>query len=76
MLRMDSDFFFFFFCSLQFFVRASSGSNSSDGAEKGKMIRRKEKDGWNIDFSGEKPFTPILDTINYPLHMKNLGTHV
>lgn len=67
---------FFFFFSLQFFVRASSGSNSSDRAEKGKVIIRKGKDGGKIDFSGEKPFTPLLDTINYPLHMKNLTTHV
>jgi 1-deoxy-D-xylulose-5-phosphate synthase len=27
----------------------------------------------NLNFSGEKPFTPILDTINYPIHMKNLS---
>ncbi|GLT80405.1 hypothetical protein SLA2020_518460 [Shorea laevis] len=26
-----------------------------------------------LNFSGEKPFTPILDTINYPIHMKNLS---
>lgn len=37
---------------------------------------RKEKDGWKIDFSGEKPPTPLLDTINYPVHMKNLSTEV
>lgn len=28
---------------------------------------------WKIDFSGEKPPTPLLDTVNYPLHMKNLS---
>ncbi|KAL3819530.1 hypothetical protein ACJIZ3_005435 [Penstemon smallii] len=27
----------------------------------------------NLNFSGEKPSTPILDTINYPIHMKNLS---
>ncbi|KAK9275399.1 hypothetical protein L1049_022663 [Liquidambar formosana] len=27
----------------------------------------------SIKFSGEKPSTPILDTINYPIHMKNLS---
>nr|AZG04492.1 1-deoxy-D-xylulose-5-phosphate synthase 10 [Centranthera grandiflora] len=27
----------------------------------------------SVDFSGEKPSTPILDTINYPIHMKNLS---
>ncbi|CAI0402915.1 unnamed protein product [Linum tenue] len=26
-----------------------------------------------LDFSGKKPATPILDTINYPNHMKNLS---
>ncbi|MFQ6636750.1 hypothetical protein Gotur_013431 [Gossypium turneri] len=39
-----------------------------------KMRKRKENDGWKIDFSGKKPATPLLDTINYPLHMKNLST--
>lgn len=29
-----------------------------------------------IDFSGEKPATPLLDTINYPVHLKNLSTQV
>ncbi|KAL0350196.1 UNVERIFIED_CONTAM: putative 1-deoxy-D-xylulose-5-phosphate synthase 2, chloroplastic [Sesamum radiatum] len=55
----------------QFCVKACAGT--SDG-EEGKMVIRKEKDGWKIDFSGEKPHTPLLDTINYPLHMKNLST--
>nr|QEV81813.1 1-deoxy-D-xylulose-5-phosphate synthase decarboxylase [Prunella vulgaris] len=26
-----------------------------------------------LNFTGEKPPTPILDTINYPIHMKNLS---
>ncbi|OMO89868.1 hypothetical protein COLO4_19551 [Corchorus olitorius] len=26
-----------------------------------------------LDFSGQKPFTPLLDTINHPKHMKNLS---
>ncbi|KAH9712669.1 putative 1-deoxy-D-xylulose-5-phosphate synthase 2 [Citrus sinensis] len=39
-----------------------------------KMVMRKEKSGWKIDFSEEKPPTPLLDTINYPIHMKNLST--
>ncbi|KAI3444124.1 hypothetical protein Pfo_000789 [Paulownia fortunei] len=26
-----------------------------------------------LNFTGEKPSTPILDTINYPIHMKNLS---
>ncbi|KAL3845116.1 hypothetical protein ACJIZ3_002519 [Penstemon smallii] len=57
----------------QFIVKAST--NSSDGEEAGKIVFKKENDGgWKIDFSGEKPGTPLLDTINYPVHMKNLST--
>ncbi|XP_073273602.1 1-deoxy-D-xylulose-5-phosphate synthase 2, chloroplastic-like [Primulina huaijiensis] len=51
----------------------ASARGVSDGDER-KMVIRKEKDGWKIDFSGEKPATPLLDTINYPIHMKNLST--
>ncbi|XP_038718930.1 probable 1-deoxy-D-xylulose-5-phosphate synthase 2, chloroplastic [Tripterygium wilfordii] len=56
---------------LQFSVRASTNI-SSDG-EKGRMMIRKDEDGWKIDYSGEKPATPLLDTINFPAHMKNLS---
>ncbi|KAK4490407.1 hypothetical protein RD792_001084 [Penstemon davidsonii] len=57
----------------QFIVKASV--NSSNGEEAGKIMIKKETDGgWKIDFSGEKPGTPLLDTINYPVHMKNLST--
>ncbi|EXC35479.1 putative 1-deoxy-D-xylulose-5-phosphate synthase [Morus notabilis] len=56
-----------------FYLRASHGSSSSDGGVEKKLIR-KEKDGWKIDYSGEKPATPLLDSINYPVHMKNLST--
>lgn len=61
----------------QFFLKASasSSSNTSDGEER-KMVIKKDKDGWKIDFSGEKPATPLLDTINYPIHMKNLSVPV
>ncbi|KAJ4714576.1 1-deoxy-D-xylulose-5-phosphate synthase [Melia azedarach] len=27
----------------------------------------------NLNFLGKKPVTPLLDTINYPVHMKNLS---
>ncbi|KAK1323876.1 hypothetical protein QJS10_CPA02g00146 [Acorus calamus] len=50
----------------QFCVRASNGSE--DG------LMRTKKSGFNVDVSGEKPPTPLLDTINYPVHMKNLST--
>ncbi|XP_073309645.1 1-deoxy-D-xylulose-5-phosphate synthase 2, chloroplastic-like [Primulina huaijiensis] len=56
----------------QLSVRAST-SGVSDGYER-KWVIRKEEEGWKIDFSGEKPATPLLDTINYPIHMKNLST--
>ncbi|KAF3439181.1 hypothetical protein FNV43_RR17456 [Rhamnella rubrinervis] len=58
-------------CRKQFCLRASVGSSELDDGE-GKVIR-KEKDGWRINYSNEKPATPLLDTINYPLHMKNLS---
>ncbi|KAM7268651.1 hypothetical protein ACFE04_010817 [Oxalis oulophora] len=34
------------------------------------MIQNDQKS--SLKFSGEKPFTPILDNITYPIHMKNL----
>lgn len=37
------------------------------------MAMSKEKESRRIDFSGEKPATPLLDTINHPIHMKNLS---
>ncbi|XP_052198115.1 probable 1-deoxy-D-xylulose-5-phosphate synthase 2, chloroplastic isoform X2 [Diospyros lotus] len=52
-------------------LRASAAG--SDGDREGKKMIRKEKEGWKIDFSGEKPPTPLLDTVNYPVHMKNLS---
>ncbi|XAR73507.1 1-deoxy-D-xylulose-5-phosphate synthase [Bertholletia excelsa] len=57
-------------CRRKFHLQASAAG--SDGEER-KMMIRKEKDGWKIDFSGKKPPTPLLDTINYPVHMKNLS---
>ncbi|XP_065003769.1 probable 1-deoxy-D-xylulose-5-phosphate synthase 2, chloroplastic [Musa acuminata AAA Group] len=53
----------------QFYVRAG-GTSGGDG----KAMITKERNGWKIDFSGEKPATPLLDTINDPIHMKNLST--
>ncbi|PQP99829.1 putative 1-deoxy-D-xylulose-5-phosphate synthase 2 chloroplastic [Prunus yedoensis var. nudiflora] len=58
-------------CRKQLCLKASAGN--ADCEEDRKLIR-KGKDGWNIDYSGEKPGTPLLDTINYPAHMKNLST--
>ncbi|GAA0143996.1 transferase [Lithospermum erythrorhizon] len=57
-------------CRKQLYVKASA--SSSDSQERGLQIR-KEKNGWKIDFSEEKPPTPLLDTVNFPAHMKNLS---
>ncbi|KAM3283220.1 putative 1-deoxy-D-xylulose-5-phosphate synthase 2, chloroplastic [Capsicum baccatum] len=58
------------FTRKKFLVKASA--NGSDGIG-GKIVRNKETDSLQIDFSGEKPPTPFLDTVNYPKHMKNLS---
>lgn len=55
-------------------MRASSTNDGSEDGER--TIIRKTNDGWKINYSGEKPETPLLDTINYPLHMKNLSIQV
>jgi 1-deoxy-D-xylulose-5-phosphate synthase len=60
-------------------VRASAAAKSSSvgAADDGKMMVPKEESSsspWKVDFSGEKPATPLLDTVNYPAHMKNLST--
>nr|AID51428.1 1-deoxy-D-xylulose 5-phosphate synthase [Astragalus membranaceus] len=57
-------------CRNQFSVRASANS-TGDGE---RTVLRKEKDEWKINYSAEKPETPLLDTVNYPVHMKNLST--
>ncbi|CAK7339644.1 unnamed protein product [Dovyalis caffra] len=60
-------------CSTKQLCLRASVSNPEDFEER-KWIK-KEEDGWKIDFSsGEKPPTPLLDTINYPVHMNNLAT--
>ncbi|KAK7386707.1 hypothetical protein VNO78_27042 [Psophocarpus tetragonolobus] len=57
-------------CRNKFSVRVSASGSSDEE----RTIIKKEKDGWKINFSGEKPATPLLDTVNYPIHMKNLST--
>ncbi|XP_055829018.1 probable 1-deoxy-D-xylulose-5-phosphate synthase 2, chloroplastic isoform X2 [Solanum dulcamara] len=58
------------FTRKKFLVKASV--NGSDEIN-GKIVSKKEKESLQIDFSGEKPPTPFLDTVNYPIHMKNLA---
>lgn len=53
----------------------ASVSGSDKKYQSSKSIR-KETDGWKIDFTGEKPPTPLLDTVNFPVHMKNLSVQV
>jgi 1-deoxy-D-xylulose-5-phosphate synthase len=49
-------------------------SSDADGDESIKGISTTGKDGpLMIKCSGEKPPTPLLDTINYPIHMKNFN---
>lgn len=40
------------------------------------IIRQNGQPTKYLNFSGEKPSTPILDTVNYPMHMKNLSLEV
>ncbi|XP_042506665.1 probable 1-deoxy-D-xylulose-5-phosphate synthase 2, chloroplastic [Macadamia integrifolia] len=57
-------------CRRQVGPRATA-SNSAE--EEGKITIKKEKGAWKIDFSKEKPATPLLNTISYPVHLKNLS---
>nr|QEV81812.1 1-deoxy-D-xylulose-5-phosphate synthase decarboxylase [Prunella vulgaris] len=45
--------------------------NSNDVVASGESLMRQKTRA--LSFTGEKPPTPILDTINYPIHMKNLS---
>ncbi|KAM0000927.1 putative 1-deoxy-D-xylulose-5-phosphate synthase [Helianthus debilis subsp. tardiflorus] len=51
-----------------------NASSANPEAEDVKLTVNKDTTSRKIDFSGEKPKTPLLDTINYPVHMKNLST--
>lgn len=53
-------------------MRAAGGDNVCEEVvkknyEPNQQLRR------SLNFSGEKPSTPVLDTVNYPIHMKNLS---
>nr|ALE19960.1 1-deoxy-D-xylulose 5-phosphate synthase [Plectranthus barbatus] len=45
--------------------------NTNDVVPSGEGLTRQKPR--TLSFTGEKPSTPILDTINYPIHMKNLS---
>ena len=70
LVSADMGFGFLSFFFFQYSVRAGGSG------DEGKVARRKETNSWKIDFSGEKPATPLLDTINYPIQLKNLSTRV
>nr|ALJ30089.1 1-deoxy-D-xylulose 5-phosphate synthase 4 [Stevia rebaudiana] len=59
------------FTRKQFRLKASA---TNPDAEDGKMMFKNDKPNLKVEFTGEKPVTPLLDTINYPVHMKNLTT--
>ncbi|WCJ42410.1 1-deoxy-D-xylulose 5-phosphate synthase 1 [Euphorbia peplus] len=45
-----------------------TNASSDNNAMVAKITEKK-----SLNFTGNKPATPILDTINYPIHMKNLN---
>lgn len=52
----------------------SAISSHAEGEESMKGLSNTGEDGpLMIKYSGEKPPTPLLDTINYPIHMKNFN---
>lgn len=44
--------------------------------EQSKEMSNKNEFTKSLNFSGDKPKTPVLDTVNYPMHMKNLSLEV
>ncbi|XWS52165.1 hypothetical protein CRYUN_Cryun11dG0043600 [Craigia yunnanensis] len=50
---------------------ASNDSNTM--VKRGHRTRKNEHFKRFLNFSGEKPSTPVLDTIYHPIHMKNLS---
>lgn len=62
--------FIFSFLRFQSCVKAGNSDAERNITTKG------EKKGFKLNFSKEKPETPLLDTINYPVHMKRLSITV
>nr|AEZ55866.1 chloroplast 1-deoxy-D-xylulose 5-phosphate synthase 2 [Mitragyna speciosa] len=54
-------------------VAAHNDNNATEEIDVLLKIREDGKQKRALNFTGEKPPTPILDTINYPIHMKNLS---
>nr|KYP57437.1 hypothetical protein KK1_003699 [Cajanus cajan] len=53
-------------------VIAAGGDNTCEEMEK-KRYESNQQLRRSLNFSGDKPSTPVLDTINYPIHTKNLS---
>ncbi|KVI01389.1 Deoxyxylulose-5-phosphate synthase [Cynara cardunculus var. scolymus] len=58
------------------FARIMAVAKENANNEHEELTRVKGKQTTTVKFSGEKPNTPILDTINYPIHMKTLRTEL
>lgn len=82
--RFTLDFFFFYEllqcqCKRVAAAQLKTGNASDD---RNNMLKRGQPTIHNehfnryLNFSGEKPSTPVLDTINHPIHMKNLSIEV
>ncbi|KAL5773103.1 hypothetical protein ACOSP7_012720 [Xanthoceras sorbifolium] len=54
-------------------IRAVLDSNKTSEIEEGITKQQQRQFGKIINFSGEKPSTPVLDTINHPDQTKNLS---
>lgn len=63
-------------------VAASEGNKNDEknihvnGEQSKGIIHKNDEFTKSLNFSGEKPNTPVLDTVNYPMHMKNLSIQV
>nr|QGZ06735.1 DXS2B [Thuja plicata] len=51
----------------------SAKSSNADGDYIIKDVVKRDDSPLKIDYSGEQPPTPLLDTVNHPKHMKNLN---
>ncbi|KAF7838070.1 putative 1-deoxy-D-xylulose-5-phosphate synthase 2, chloroplastic [Senna tora] len=54
-------------------VMAARGDSTVGDEEIFVMTKQNHQLSKPLNFSGDKPSTPILDTVNYPIHMKNLS---
>lgn len=57
-------------------IVAQENNASDDLVNRGQTTKHNRLATKFLNFSEEKPSTPILDTINYPMHMKNLSIEV